>query len=227
MDEPLTTTLDRFEEISVPGDVFRNPSNEYWALLYLWHGLEFLYHQAVRCDNIAREAINLPEGTDLVAGGNHPVFERVPKTLLTSAYHWYAVSACQYVRLVGAIAFREDQKLPEDQRRGRSAASDYVESVIPEVKAFRDKVAAHFAWATRNKNDNDAERVVSILPSVAFAGRSFQVMTFQVGTRRNGKVSDSSAITPWSIPEVHERLRKRYWPQVTATEVQPQRGDGE
>jgi hypothetical protein len=84
---------------------------------------------------------------------------------------------------------------------------------MPEVVAFRDKVAAHFAWATRNSRDNEAERVASILPPLAFVGNSFEVGAFTVVLGSQGKQTDSQAIAPWSIRKVHERLRLRYWPQ--------------
>ncbi|MEA3224911.1 MAG: hypothetical protein U9Q07_03100, partial [Planctomycetota bacterium] len=79
--------------------------------------------------------------------GNLPEFEGLPMGLLTCTFHWYAISACQYVRTVGVIA---KAHAPE-----RLKPIAYVESIIPEVKIFRDKVAAHFAWASQNKKDND------------------------------------------------------------------------
>ncbi len=43
-DKPESVTvLDYVDNIEVPGDVFRKPSNEYWALVCLRQGLEFLY----------------------------------------------------------------------------------------------------------------------------------------------------------------------------------------
>ena len=52
-------------------------------------------------------------------------------------FHWYSISACQYVRTVGAIAYLQDNSRPKPL--------EYVNSVIPEVKAYRDKVGAHYA----------------------------------------------------------------------------------
>src|SRR5262249_42968235 len=140
------TVLDHIDNIVVPGAVFQEPKNEYAALLCLWDGLEFLYQQALKCDKVVRQRVN-PEGRLKFFGmGNLPELSQgVPIGLLTCAFHWYAVSACQYVRLVGAIAHQQDNT--------RALPPDYVRAVIPEVLSFRDKVAAHFAWSTRNNKD--------------------------------------------------------------------------
>lgn len=42
-----------------------------------------------------------------------------------------------------------------------------------EVKTFRDKIGAHFAWFTGNKYDNDAERALSIAHLLSFNDDSF------------------------------------------------------
>lgn len=201
----LVTVLDHIENISVDGNVFEQPANEYWALVCLRHGLEFLYIQAQRCDETIRHQLEPAGNIRLVGFGNLPEFDQIPKTLLTCAFQWYAVSACQYVRTVGAIAYRHDPSRPKPPA--------YVQSVIPEVLAFRDKVAAHFAWATANDKDTDAERLASILPPLGFQDDSIHVGGLTVAIRKGTKTSNSAVIKPWSISKVHEELRKRYWPQ--------------
>jgi hypothetical protein len=204
MTEVPPTVLDHIDNIIVPGEVFQEPKNEYWALICLWDGLEFLYHQAAHCDEMVKQQVN-PQGKFRVVGlGNLPVFNQIPKTLLTCAFHWYAISACQYVRTVGAIAYRQDNTRPIPPR--------YVKKVIPDVLSFRDKVAAHFAWTTQHSQDNDAERLASILPPLTFINDSFHVGALTVALQGAGKASTSKAIQPWSICKVHQQLRQRYWP---------------
>jgi hypothetical protein len=48
--DTAVTVLDYIDNITVPGNVFHEPANEYWALICFQHGMEFLYHQAHRCD---------------------------------------------------------------------------------------------------------------------------------------------------------------------------------
>lgn len=202
------TTLDHVDNIRIPGRPFDDATNEYWALIRLWHGLEFLNHQASQSDQAVKQQLN-PEGNvRTFVFGNHPAFNLIPGTLLTCAFHWYAVTACQYVRTVGAIAQRNDPSRPLPPR--------YVESVIPEVLAFRDKVAAHFSWSTQHSKDNDAERLASVMPPLTFVNDSFHVGAFTLHVRRGDKASSSDAIKPWSICEVHQRLQERYWPRRSA-----------
>jgi len=202
-DTPVTI-LDHIDKITVPGNVFHEPANEYWALICLRDGMEFLYRQALRCDQAVKQQVNPDGKVRFQGGGNLPEFSPVPKTLLTCAFHWYAISACQYVQTVGAIAYQLDPTRPLPQ--------EYAKRIIPEVTAFRDKVAAHFAWSTKNKRDNDAERLASILPPLTFSNDSFYVGGFTIAVRRGGKASNSDAIEPWSLCKVHEALRERFWP---------------
>ena len=205
------------KKIEVPGDVFAEPVNEYWALQCLRHGLFFLAAQVARIDEAVRQRVN-PDGKfKMFIGGNDPAFSGVPMGLLTSAFDWYAVSACKYVQTVGAIAY--GQKRPKDIRK-------YVKAVIPEVLAFRNKVAAHYAWTTGDERDNEAERVASILPQLAFDGDSFVVQGLKVFLRSGGKTSDSSASTPWSIMRIHERLSARYWPNLVDPDAESSDSEG-
>ena len=198
------TVLDHIDNITVPGNPFAKPANEYWALVCLRHGMEFLYLQARHCDEVVKQQVNPTGNVRFVSSGNVPLAGQVPQTLLTCAFHWYAISACQYVRTVGAIACRLDSTRP--------LPPEYAKEVIPEVVAFRDKVAAHFAWSTQHSRDNDAERLASILPPLTFKDDSFCVGALTVTVRRGGHASDSRAIKPWSLCRVHEALRERYWP---------------
>jgi hypothetical protein len=198
------TILDYIDNITVPGKVFYEPCNEFWALKFLHDGMEFLYRKALFCDKAIKQQVN-PEGNIRVSGGgNLPWFNQIPIPLLTCAFHWYAISACQYVKTVGAIACKLDPNRPHP--------GEYAKNIIPDVVAFRDKCAAHFAWSTKNKHDNNAERLASILPPLTFTDDSFFVGGLTVVVRHRGKASNSETIKPWSLCRVHEKLRKRYWP---------------
>lgn len=217
MADDKTTTLDYIDNIVVPGDVFHEPHNEYWALMCLWQGLEYLNAQVASCEKTAKESVE--SGADqifsfapdlkinvegLFSFGRLPEPIRGATRLLTMAFHWYAISACQFVRLVGAVAKRLDDTRP--------LPNDYAEPIIPEVVAFRDKVAAHFSWSSKNKRDNEAERLASILPPLGYNRGRISVGTMTIHLRQGGKSSTSSEIKEWSLTEVHERLTKRYLP---------------
>ena len=202
MGDKTVTILDHVDDIEVPGNVFNEPANEYWALVSLHQGMEFLYRQATEYDEVARRAMNPSGKSRVFAFGNVPEFSKIPQGLLTCAFHWYAISACQYVRTVGAIAYRQDQARPKPL--------DYLNKIIPEVSVFRDKIAAHYAWNTKNQKDNEAERLASIMPPLVFQDDSFVVGGYTVSVSRHGVASDSSNIKPWSIRNTHEQLERRY-----------------
>jgi len=82
--------------------------------------------------------------------------------IIECCFHWYAVSGCNFVKLIGWIAFIEGKSLKEPQ--------EYVKTIIPEVLTWRNKVAAHFAqtFIKSNKRDNIAERKASVGPQICF-----------------------------------------------------------
>lgn len=203
------TTLDYIDEIRVHGDVFSEPANEYWALVSLRYGLNFLYRQAARCNEAIGQRLN-PKVKCMVSG-NDPILAGVPQGLLTCTFHWYAISACQYVKTVGAIAYR--------QANTRPLPNDYVKAVIPNVLVFRDKVAAHFAWTMKHSCDNEADRKISIMPQLTFNDDSFYVGVWKVSTRTAGETTTSDEIRSWSITKVHARMCKRYWPTEIPRDV--------
>lgn len=203
MVDGIKTTLDYIDNIIVDGNPFAKPANEYFALISLRSGLRHLYHFVKKCDILAMQQIDPKEVNILF--GNFPLLKGIPYPLLNCAFHWYSISACQYVRTIGAIAHLHDTSRPKSY--------EYVKSVIPEVLAFRDKVAAHFAWSSKNSQDNEAERLASIIPQPSFSDNSFQVGTFMVSIRSGRKSSSSKEIIPWSITKIHKRLQERYWPE--------------
>jgi len=201
------TTLDYIDDIKVAGDVFAKPVNEYWALVSLKEGLDFLYKQTVRCNEMMLAQAN-PK-VRIFAMGNSLLLTGVPKGLLTCAFHWYAISACQYVRTVGSIAHKEDKSRPE--------AWQYLKAVIPEVLTFRNKVAAHYAWTMNHSQDNIAEQSASIMPMLTFSDDSFFIGGYTVSQRKKGKEICGS-VANWSITKVHNQLKERYWPEQSHSE---------
>lgn len=183
MDEPSvkSTILDHIDGIKVMGDVFSEPANEYWALLWLREGLRFLNCQVAKCEDSVRQRYNSSQ-IKIFCYGNDPLLRDIPKTLLTCAFHWYAISACQYVRTVGMIAYKEI-----------SDVKGYIEKVIPEVLSFRDKVAAHFAWTKSDSRDNKAERMISIMPQITLQDDSFFVGSWKLTSKSSGETGDFKA----------------------------------
>ncbi len=191
----MEAILDYIDDIKVSGDVFNSPNNEYWELVCLKDGLEALYKQAVKFDEAAVKAVNPDGKLQISLAGNVPALSHIPKALLTMIFHWYAISACQYVRVIGKIASKTDK--------------EYIQQIIPDVLTFRNKVAAHYAWYSNpnDKRDNPAEKAISVMPKLSFETDSFHMMAFELGTK--GYTTEN--LKPWSIVKVHEQLKNRYW----------------
>jgi hypothetical protein len=69
-----STVLDHVDNIVVLGNVFQEPHNEYWALIFLRDGLELLYRQAASCDAVVKNQVNPQGGLKFFAYGNIPAF---------------------------------------------------------------------------------------------------------------------------------------------------------
>lgn len=198
MREKQLTVLDHVKNIEVPRSSLEKPTNEYWALCYLWEGMEFLYHQVIHYEQKNQN----PEYREFIFGSS-PKLANTPKKLIQSAFHWYAMSAYQYALVVGAIAYTYDNNNP--------LPNIYAEQTIPNILTFRDKIAAHFAWAKNHNKDTPADKLASIIPQLALIDGRFYIGIWQVTRAQSGNQSKSE-IVPWSITETHEELRKRYHP---------------
>ena len=137
--------------------------NELRSLSYLSVGLSYLAHQ-VR--SVEKEVLErLPESSSHFIYGDAPDLEGVPQDLVACSFHWYSVSAYNYVLLVGWLT----------QGRTYDLAKQYVESVIPEVYGWRNKVGAHFARAYPREGrhaDSEADLSWSVLVSHCIRGGS-------------------------------------------------------
>ena len=197
--------------------------NELRSLSYLSVGLSYLAHQ-VR--SVEKEVLErLPESSSHFIYGDAPDLEGVPQDLVACSFHWYSVSAYNYVLLVGWLT----------QGRTYDLAKQYVESVIPEVYGWRNKVGAHFARAYPREGrhaDSEADLSWSVLFPIAFEGEAFFTdplrVTLSSKEPRNPpppgvagwrwrllmnsgrRTVKSIQGMKWSLTQVHQRLSSRY-----------------
>ncbi len=194
--------LDAIEPIEL-GDVEADrASNAIGALHRLAAGLGFLYGKVrvAELNLAAKLAAELPAQTELFVFGDHPRLNQVRQDLIECAFQWYAVSLANFVHAVASLAHPNDS----DQRKA------YEARVLGPVRAFRDKIAAHFAGMTANKDDKDAERFASLIPQVAWKSDRFEVASFCFRQKIGAQESDSSEIAPWMLTELHEDRARRY-----------------
>ena len=113
--------LDYIDNIQLSDDRVKAYYNELHSLGYLAQGLSFLYEQVQRLE--AKVIEQIPSNQKVFLFGNAPVLSSVPRSLVACAFHWYAVTVCNYVRMVGWLAAGGDS----------TKADDYVRRVLPAV----------------------------------------------------------------------------------------------
>ncbi len=135
--------------------------------------------------------------------------------LLESQFHWFGVSLCNYVNLVGFLASlnsgavgREDLQNTRGRKRIASACKAYVNRVpeIRDVLMWRNIVAGHFTSTDSRNDDLD----MAPLHPISFVAHRYQVRQWDSGKSAPG--ARQSEFPMWSITEVYERLAPRYWP---------------
>lgn len=199
-----TFILDNVMKTGIPEAKRSTYGNELVSLSYLAQGLNYLNMQVLRIEEGVLR--NIDPTKRMIIYGNHPTLRPIPQGLVASAFHWYAVSACNFVRLVGWLIHDEDCR----------EAQQYVKAVMPPVKMWRDKVGAHFARVKPEKRDSLADLTSSVMFPIAFDDTAFWTGSFNRAVRRSGQSSSSRTDMRWSLTDTHRQLSERYGPTLIA-----------
>lgn len=149
----------------------------------------------------------------------HPGTDPRESRLLESHFHWFGMSLCNYVSLVGFLASlysgtvsRKDLEHKRGQKRIASACKAYVNGIpeIREILVWRKKVAGHYAITELGDDDIVGTRDMTPLHPVSSVTRRYRVSQWDEGKHKRGVRHDG--FPTWSITEVYERLAPRYWP---------------
>src|SRR5438309_7875877 len=157
--------LDHKIPIDLPDDRLGDFHGEVQSLSYLTRGLFLLYGQTKKYEAKVLENRAKRNGPPILFsyGTNPPGMEGIPQDLVACFFHWYAVSICNFVWIVGSIGSETsaiDLKINE-----------YADQVIPEVVRFRNKVAAHFAKVKPKKGEFILDRDASVIFPIGFSDR--------------------------------------------------------
>lgn len=194
--------IDHIDKLALSENQLDLYYNDLGALERLYTGLDYLYHQIKPLED--EVAARLGPGEYQLAG-NHPTFEGIPMSLIACSFHWYSVTACNYVRLVGWMTHQENSK----------KALRYVKRVIPEVYLWRNKVGAHFSRSQPKDADNLADQQLSVMNPIDYHSRSFHAgsMVFAIiSTLGVKEISNSKESMMWSLTKTHVDISARYWP---------------
>ncbi len=214
-EQPVRTVLDHLDGLELNEEATNRFAYELEAIRYLKDGLWFLAQSVNRVEQELRERVDRKKEATTLSYSKNPDLDGIPYGVIASSFHWYATSACNMVRLVGWIGRNVDDGRPSPRR--------YMETVLPRITAFRDKIAAHFSGTLDHNHDTPAERMLSMLPPVVFTKGYFVATPFVLVRAEADTLdsSDTSAMKPWSLTVAHAELGRRYWnpgaPHVGAT----------
>lgn len=197
--------IDHIDSIILNDEEETRCFNELHSLQYLSQGLWFLYRQVQSIET--KIADNIEKDKKVLIFGNAPELKNIPQSLVVCAFHWYSVSVCNYVKLVGWLANNNDS----------TKAREYMERVLPQVYLWRHKVAAHFAIINPRKDDSAADLAKSVMFPISFEDDAFYTNSLKLTQSSGGKTSTSRQDMRWSLTHTHNSLIPRYWPPEQTT----------
>jgi hypothetical protein len=192
--------LDYIEKLELADDSDEQSFYSRNALAQLANGLFYLNSEVSRIERGYLGKTNQDEDEIQFVG---KLIEKLPIGRLCSMFQWYAVSACNYARLVGWLVKQDSQ-----------FAISYVKEVMPKLYKYRNKVAAHFALTKPDKDDNEADQEASIRAHICIKGKHIYLAAISPVIQIEGKEVSSNQKFSWSLTQVHKLLIKRYWPNT-------------
>ena len=192
--------IDHIANLKLSDEQEKGQFNELRSLAYLATGLRFLYEQV---QSVEAEVIKrLPKDKRISIFGDAPEMQGINQDLVACAFHWYAVTVCNYVKMVGWLA----------NNGNSSGARDYMQCVLPQVYLWRHKVAAHFAIIDPRSGDNAADLAMSVMFPISFDNDAFYTGSLTLTITKDGRQNRSRQDMRWSLTHIHSDLIPRYWP---------------
>lgn len=200
-------TLDHIRGIVL--DPANAPFSNYQAFGFYYEGLKTLAHTVRELER--RYIASDPHAEHVVL---HAFMQLPP--IVPCAVDWFSVTLVNYLRLVALVQLMNTKGWkspaladPANRSEIRAHCTDYVKLAVPDVYAWRNKVAAHFAATDPFKDDNLGTLEHSVMSMV-----EFQYPYYSVGFGKWSAGTETSQLPHWALTKVYEDLRSRYWPEV-------------
>jgi hypothetical protein len=188
--------LDFIDKLELPDSEVENHFDARMALARLGEGLFWIYQEVSKIEMELRREAAKDDTQVAVVGG---ILENKPFGLLSCAFQWYAISACNYAQLVGWLVMRDT-----------GSAKKYVKKVMPRLLNYRNKVAAHFA-ITDPFRDNEADLAASVMTHIVYVHGRLCAAALTPIIKDDGQEITASRDFSWSLTLAHERLMPRFW----------------
>jgi hypothetical protein len=191
--------------------------NEITTLRTLATGLYTLNAQMIHLES------KVPKDREIELYGGSDYHSDYENSLIPCIFNWFGISLINYARLVGFIGGLADNKYQKTDLSNpgkypliKETCDDYVDSIreLNPVKKWRNKVTAHFAITDPRKSSDNADILeYSIMHPVGFYGGRFYVGLGNMVITGSGDQL-SNTFPQWSITEVYNGLKDRYWPDT-------------
>lgn len=178
-------------------------STEVSQLAQLWNGIHFLACQVERSETLLSLEDRQPGRVQTGTGIGKKMGNIMG--LMECLFHWYAVSAINYLHLTFCVAV--ESGLVNTSKGKRDALRDeYCNRCCRGVLEYRNKVAAHFSksWP---KNDNERLQRQSVFSQLSLASGQFWVGLIDL---RQNMMLVSPQPMSWSVTDVHGQLCRRF-----------------
>jgi NAD(P)-dependent dehydrogenase (short-subunit alcohol dehydrogenase family) len=216
--------LDKIDNIEI--DSAKCPVDNIHALNYLRDGIFFLANKVREAEKtyLANKIMPIrdcerglfPPDTEFISSQELIGMDFTGRyNHINCIFQWFSISVVNYIRSVGLIDYLQnnnkelkDITSPEDRKEIKNYCTQYVESVAPEIKKYRDKVAAHFCATDPYSNDNFVDLELSLMSTLTSNNGLFEINGMSLS--RDGVKNNQ--LPTWSITNEFNKLKNRYWP---------------
>lgn len=192
--------------------------NELTTLRTLAMGLNQLYIQVAEIELPIRKYEEEHRKRVFSFGLEHFGFPQESERLVSCYFHWFGVSICNYIRLVGFVdgvarGLIDRTQIGDSSQKKfvRAHCDTYVKSIaaIQPVLHWRNKAYAHFALTAPYNEDSPALLDVSTMSIVSYSRGRIRSGNGIIFSQNDDEV----AMPDWSLTEVYEDLSQQFWPE--------------
>jgi len=183
-------TLDRQVGLNLTAEEVSASWNKIERLKDLIVGMDALYNQ-VRAAEEKRRAMH--RGMMVFSFGDTP-------RLFSAYFDWYAINACRTFKIIAHLG----NVFSKPGFKTAKHRDDYPGAVCGAVMVWRNKIAAHYSFTDRRRDDNQADIEASTISNIAwfddryFAGLMKSILGRGTNTYRSQHKYE------WSLTQFHE-----------------------
>jgi|GEM_PF-2633140 len=174
-----------------------------------------IYHLGFETRKMELLALQDPRYTSKRQKGKAVIMFIIPEAIVLDNYfNWFAISVCNYARLVEtahqltlnnwSIDSFED---PEVKKIIKRKTKSYLEEVAPEISTWRNKISAHLTMTDPLSSDNLSMINNSMFSTIGYHTPLYTIGEFKVCHKDTGDID----LKHWALTNEYYKLHQRYW----------------